>query len=203
MDWDDPITLWLKNTAKGDQRAIEGIWAAYFDQLVRFAKTRLPPHWRRVVDEEDIAISAMESFILRLQRPDCPWQLNNRHDLWRILLAIVVRKTVKQNQKQLAQKRGQGTVVGESGIVIGEVKYPTGIDQILGKEPSPELALQLVEEFDARLASLRDDTLRSVAIAKMQGQTNREIAESTGISLRSVERKLELIRDKWKATAED
>jgi DNA-directed RNA polymerase specialized sigma24 family protein len=56
----------------------------------------------------------------------------------------------------------------------------------------------MMEEQHARLlASLRDETLRQVAVHRMEGYSNQEIAEALNISLRSVERKLRLIRNEW------
>jgi len=48
------------------------------------------------------------------------------------------------------------------------------------------------------LDSLADDELQRLAIDKLDGFTNREISERFGISLRSVERQLQLIRRIWK-----
>jgi DNA-directed RNA polymerase specialized sigma24 family protein len=44
---------------------------------------------------------------------------------------------------------------------------------------------------------LEDLKLRLVALMKMQGYTNVEIAAKLGCALRSVERKLRLIRTQW------
>lgn len=43
----------------------------------------------------------------------------------------------------------------------------------------------------------RDDTLRRIALMRMEGYSNSQIAESIGVSERSVERKLNLIRSDW------
>jgi DNA-directed RNA polymerase specialized sigma24 family protein len=47
------------------------------------------------------------------------------------------------------------------------------------------------------LAQLGDADLQAIAVAKLEGYTNEEIATRTGSALRSVERKLKLIRDIW------
>jgi hypothetical protein len=47
----------------------------------------------------------------------------------------------------------------------------TPLEQILGREPSPEFALQVAEECQRLLGSLVDDTLRSVALRKMEGHS--------------------------------
>ena len=53
------------------------------------------------------------------------------------------------------------------------------------------------EEYQRLLSSLRNDTLRQVALLRMEGHTNKQIAEQLDISVRSVIRKVNLIRDSW------
>jgi len=45
---------------------------------------------------------------------------------------------------------------------------------------------------------LQDEELQAIAAAKMEGASNAEIATQLNCSLRTVERRLRLIRDKWK-----
>jgi DNA-directed RNA polymerase specialized sigma24 family protein len=56
----------------------------------------------------------------------------------------------------------------------------------------------VAEEFRLRLEGLKDDSLRQVALMRMEGYANEEIAARLDISLRSVERKLDAIRKRWK-----
>ena len=69
--------------------------------------------------------------------------------------------------------------------------------ELIGDEPTPEFAAQVTEECDRLLGRLGDDKLRQIAVWKMEGHTNPEIAEMLGSSLRSVARKLETIRLTW------
>jgi DNA-directed RNA polymerase specialized sigma24 family protein len=59
------------------------------------------------------------------------------------------------------------------------------------------LAAQVVEEYARLLDGLGDDALRSVAVWKLEGYTNKEIAARLGRAPATVERKLRLIRDAW------
>ena len=72
-----------------------------------------------------------------------------------------------------------------------------GIDQIVGAEPTPSFAAEVAEECRCLLDQLNDDTLPKVAVLKLEGCTNVEIAGRLSISRASVERKLKLIRKKW------
>jgi len=67
----------------------------------------------------------------------------------------------------------------------------------VGDEPTPEFAAQVTEEYRRLLDLLGDDTLCRVAIWKMEGYGNDEIAEQLACSRRTVARKLESIRILW------
>jgi DNA-directed RNA polymerase specialized sigma24 family protein len=71
------------------------------------------------------------------------------------------------------------------------------LDQFLADDPTPEVLAMLAEEHDRLLAVLGDDTLRQVALHKLEGFTNEEVAQRLGITCRSVERKLQRIRTRW------
>lgn len=71
-----------------------------------------------------------------------------------------------------------------------------GIDKIVGEEPTPEFAEQVIEQCDELLSRLGDDgSLRTVAIRKLEGFTNAEIAEELRLNERTIERKLRIIRE--------
>jgi hypothetical protein len=55
----------------------------------------------------------------------------------------------------------------------------------------------VADECRYLLGRLRDDSLRTVARLRMQGCTNAEVADRLRCSLRSVARKLEIIRRTW------
>lgn len=70
---------------------------------------------------------------------------------------------------------------------------------ILDKEPTPQIAAQLAEECQRLLNLLNKEDLREVAVWKMEGYTNEEIAAKRSCALRTVERKLKTIRALWQA----
>jgi len=51
----------LQKVVDGDTEAINRLWASYFERPVALARTMLPSHVRRVVDKEDIALSALKA----------------------------------------------------------------------------------------------------------------------------------------------
>ena len=66
-------------------------------------------------------------------------------------------------------------------------------------EPTPAEAAVLNEALEQRLQALPDPELRQIALGKLEGWTNREIADRRGCTERTVERKLERIRARWTA----
>ena len=71
---------------------------------------------------------------------------------------------------------------------------------MLQRRPSPEFAAELEEEFTSRLNRLDatgDAALRTIALARMEGDTIDEIATRLGCVRRTIERKLVLIERIW------
>ena len=87
---------------------------------------------------------------------------------------------------------------GESVFISGENNsVPSGLAEMLGEGPTPQLAAELAEQCDVRLGQLGNDELRSIALLKMEGYTVDEIALQLGCARRSVERRLQTIREIW------
>ena len=194
---DDEVTRWLAGLAQGDPCAVERIWQRYYEQLVRLARKKLGDASRRAADEEDVALSAFHSFYRGATAGRFP-RLDDRHDLWRLLVTITTRKAVAQMRRAYRQKRGGGRVRGESVFVRrGDSSQGPGIAEVLGPEPTPEVAALVAEQCGQLLERLNDETLRQIALYKLEGYTNEEIARLLDCAPRTVERKLARIRDCW------
>jgi RNA polymerase sigma factor (sigma-70 family) len=194
MDSDGSVTHWIERLKEGDwDEASQALWERYFEKLVRFARTRLRNYPRRVEDEEDVALSAFNSFCEAVRDGRFP-NLGDRDCLWRTLLWITARKAVDRIRRYGRQKR---KVLGESAISSGEDFSRPGFAEALGAAPSPEFAAMAIEEYGRLLEVLKEPHLQSLAIAKMEGCTNGMIARRLDCSVRTVERQLQLIRRKW------
>jgi DNA-directed RNA polymerase specialized sigma24 family protein len=196
MSQGDSVTTWLSGLKAGDDVPIQRLWDRYFQRLVRLAGTRLPGHTRRTIDEEDVALSAFQSFCDRARKGQFP-ELANRDDLWRVLFAITVRKAVGAVRYQTRKKRGGGHVLGESALGQDEQSQVANLTRFLSREPTPDDAAELADELDRLFTRLNDETLRVIALQKLHGLTSEEIAATLEISARTVDRKLQLIRAMW------
>ncbi len=192
---ENSVTQWLDGVKAGDDAAIERLWHRYFEQLVRLARGKLPGHCRRAFDEEDVAISAFQSFCERASRGQFP-QLSDRNDLWRLLLTLTIRKVVVMMRHQTRRKRGGGRVLGESAVMGGELNGE-GLAEFFEHEPRPEDVVRFTDDLERFLNKLEDAGLKTVAVRKLEGYGIGEIAAELGASTRTVERKLRLIRAIW------
>jgi DNA-directed RNA polymerase specialized sigma24 family protein len=201
------VTGWLGSLREGDQAAAQPLWERYFSKLVVVARGKLKRMRRTTADEdeEDAALSAFNSFCAGAARGQFP-QLTDREDLWRLLVVITARKAMAQANRQGRQKRGAGRVIAEAvlfghGADGGEGSL-AGLEQIAAAGPSPEFAAMMAEECSRLLDALDDDSLRLVAISRMEGYTNDEIADQLGCARRTVARRLDLIKKTWLAAEE-
>jgi DNA-directed RNA polymerase specialized sigma24 family protein len=195
-------TNWLHLLKLGEQEATRELWERYFHRLLGLARKKLTSGPRRVADEEDVAVSAFHSFC-RGAAAEKFTQLEDRSDLWQVLAMITTRKALRQLQRERAEKRGGGDVRGESAFGAGQGNDSGGgIDKFATGGPTPELMAAVDEQFEQLLDRLPENELRKIALAKLEGFTNAEIAGQIGRHERSVERKLQLIRGHWGDEAE-
>ena len=186
----ESVTHWLHQlTANDDSAAQQQLWNRYFARLAALARTRLTGAPQRDADEEDVVLSAFNSFFCAARAGRFP-ELYDRTGLWPLLVKITARKAINQVKRQQAKKRSSAA----------EEAVPD-IAHLVGDEPTPQFAAEVAEQVE-RLLALLDEDLRTVAVMKLEGFTNAEIAERFGIVERSVERKLARIRIEWDAAAE-
>jgi RNA polymerase sigma factor (sigma-70 family) len=193
---DGSVTRWVTALKGGDLTAAQPLWERYHRRLVTLARQKLQAA-RRAADEEDVVQNAFHSFFQGVARGRFP-QLHDRDNLWKLLVVITARKAIDQIAHERRKRRGGGTVRNEPGISPGGAGADeAAIEQVVGEEPTPEFAAQVAEQYRRLLDLLDDDSLRRVAVGKMEGFTNDEIAAQLDCSLRTVARKLDTIRVIW------
>lgn len=188
----DSVTIWIRQLKIGDADAAQQLWNRYFERLVRLAQRRLVGAPCQMADEEDVALSAFNSVCIRAAEGKFP-KLDDRQDLWRLLVTITVRKALAQRKYANRQKRRPG----EGNQFRSDDDDTDAIQQVMGTEPSPELAAQMAEDCRLLMEQLDDPQLRTIAQRKLEGYTNEEIAGRLGTVARTVERKLQRIRMQW------
>ncbi len=183
------------------EEAARALWGRFFRRMVGLARLRLRASGAgdAAVDGEDVALSAFESFCKGANRGHFP-DLFDRDDLWRLLVVITTRKVLSESRRRNRQKRGGGLVRNETDVAALDDEDRL-LSLAVGTEPTPETAALVLEQYRLLLDSLGDDTLRQVAVWRMEGYTSDEIAARVGCARRTVARQLALIRTIWRAAA--
>lgn len=194
-DAERSVTQWISDLKAGDDgEAARWLWDRYFTQLARLAHARLRARNRGAADGEDVALSAFESFFRGAAAGRFP-RLEDRDDLWKLLTTIAARPLTSNGGNASSNVAGGASCRGPSVDDDWECGDP--LAQIADGEPTPEFAAAVADEVRRLIGSLGAESLRVVARLRMEGYTNDQIALALEISLRSVERKLELIRKAW------
>lgn len=186
----DRIAGLIVGLKKGDDEAAHAVWERYFPDLVRVARYKLQDVRRTVEDEEDVAASALDSFCRAAQRGRFP-DLADADGLWRLLSQMTARKAIDRIRRRNRRKE-----VGESAL-NGNESSGDGFPAVAGHDPEPEIAVMFADQVRHAMQRLQDPELKQVALVKLDGLSNEEIAARLGCSVRTVERRLRLIRKIW------
>jgi len=197
-DTTESISDWLRQLKAGEADAAQKLWDRYSGELVRVARQRLGSSPRGAADEEDVALSVFRS-IFRGAAEGRFDHISNRDELWWLLLSVAKRKTVDHIRRETAQKRpGHRAGAGSEHGAGSPAAVQVSLTDLVSATPTPELLVALQEQYVRLLDMLRNDQMREIAVLRIEGYTIEEIATKIGIGRRAIERKLKLIRSKWK-----
>ncbi|WP_425395625.1 ECF-type sigma factor [Aeoliella sp.] len=192
------VTQWIADLRVGQETAAQQqLWARYFKRLQALAKAKLGNMPRAVEDEEDVAVSALGSFFVRVREGQFP-DLTDRNGLWPLLAKITARKAINLHKRQTAAKRGGGRQA-ETGASDDSQNAPL---EFVDEQITPASLVELSEQCNLLMAELPDEAMRQIAELKLAGCSTQEIAQQLELSPRTVERKTGLIRRYWTAWLE-
>jgi DNA-directed RNA polymerase specialized sigma24 family protein len=194
------VTRLLPGLKAGEHDAVGEFWERYFEPLVRVAADRMNPARCRAIGPEDLAQEVLLELCTILAAPDVDDRfprLTSRENLWKILVCFAARAAFDHNTKESRRARvlAGGSALGEAGFAAPAARAP-----------APEFAAAVADLLD-QLADPNDpeqaEKLQTIAVLKMEGYAHQEIAGRLGCSVKTVERKVDLIRKIWKARAID
>jgi RNA polymerase sigma factor (sigma-70 family) len=199
MDPQGSVTIAIPGLRSDDpavrNAAARMIWERYFRDLLTLARKNLDKRIRVRTTEEDVIQSMFKSFCMRQQRGE--FDLAGRDELWKLLVTITLRKA---RIAAKAQRREKRDIFREQTLSAGDRTDSAGWvleQQIEAADPSPLEAVVFNEALERRLQALADPELREIALWRLEGRSNREIAGRLDCTERSVERKLGRIRSLW------
>ena len=146
MSCEGSIRYWIEEIKRGNPAAAEVVWERCLPQLVRLAREKLRGVPGRMADEDDVALSALDSFCRADQR-GCSPDLADREGLWRLSFQKVVRKAVDLARQERREIRGGGRIQGESAFdeptsASGDRGFALAPDDTA----SPEFAAMMAEQ---------------------------------------------------------
>jgi len=182
------VTRWINDFRGGDDSAAGLLWGFLKSRLISFARQKAS--FSSTYDEEDVAIEAFAALCsgLKSGRYDA---LSDRNELWSLLAAITINRARKLARDEKRIRRG-----GQSRQIPNGEEF---LNKITTAELSPEHSSIAKEECKRMLAVLPKKELQLIAILKVDGHNNGEIATILGCTRRSIQRRLNLIRDIWAA----
>ena len=184
------VTHWIDGFKAGDSTAAQPLLDRYLQRLVAVARDKLRGAPRIIANEEDVALSALNSVLEGIGCGQFP-RLQDRDDLLKLLIVVTLHKAVSLIRYQKRQSRDGDRTQSISNLEESD------LGQILSEEPTPESVVLMAEELQQLLDHLGDETLRKVAVWKMENYTNAEIAAKLGCVEQTVERKVKSIKQIW------
>jgi DNA-directed RNA polymerase specialized sigma24 family protein len=184
------ITVWIRRLASGDQAAVEPIWKRFFRRMTGLARKQLDSAPVPRGEEEDVALSAFHQFCRAALDNRFP-NIGGRRDLWHLLAALTARKAVDHYRAMAALKRKPGE------------SEPLHENIAIARSPDPALQAVLADEIRSLFTRLGDESLQTVAEMKLNGLSNDEIAAQLGCTVRTVHRRIGMIRDIWEGAGPD
>jgi hypothetical protein len=122
---------------------------------------------------------ATKSFCIRQRRGD--FDLSNRDELWNLPVRITLRKARNTAIRHFQGKRDVRREDAEAAVDRpGDDPSGTILDQIDSDGPTPAEAGLLNEAPERRFQMLKNPNLRRIALWKLEGNTNPEIARTLG-----------------------
>jgi DNA-directed RNA polymerase specialized sigma24 family protein len=177
------VTRMIPALQRGEQQAVQALWERYFEPMVRVAEARLRGAPCRAGGAEDVAVDAFLRFCADVQEKGRFPDLSSRDNLLRLLFWFTVCEAGDFRKRETRRHR---VVRGDSAL--GEARF----ELHAGREPPPEGQAQLA----SLLAKLPDDKkkLRSMALLRLEGLSNDEIAAACKLSRATVERRFDMLR---------
>lgn len=168
-----------------DDHAQTAIWNEYLPRVRGVARRAFPPQARPVFDEDDVAISVFRNAFDYLGTEQD--KVKDRASLLRLLRFLVARKLVTLFRRSTAVRRYPRDGFLPMAMIEHVLSDDRGCDE-----------LELDDWLDCMFAGF-DDEIRQVIAMRIEGYLVTEIADAIGIPKRSVERKLNMIRNRLRS----
>jgi RNA polymerase sigma factor (sigma-70 family) len=190
----ESLSACLPKLLAGDDKTFDLAFQQFFERICLVVKQQFQNNKFRHADEEDIALSVFNALHQAIQNKKYE-QLEDTRQLFNLLKTIAKNKAIGLLRAEESLKRGAGRLRGDSVFAKPDELVGNGWDMVQGAEPAPDYIAALNDSWQNALGQLTAD-LQRIALLKIQGYENLEIAQELGISLSTVERRVAILKTK-------
>ena len=173
-------------------RAITELVSRYTPDLLGLITARMNQRLQQRVAPEDILQEVFFSFCNRQQRGE--YDLVNRDQFLDLVVTISLNKVCSAARWAQRQRRDVRRDQSLDSPGPADRSPPDPADP---RVTPPDVVAEIAEEIERLLAGLPPEC-REVALLRLEGDTTEEIARKVDRTPRTVERRMERIRDLWR-----
>jgi RNA polymerase sigma-70 factor (ECF subfamily) len=180
----NPFTEFTARLRGGDPRAAEELFARYAQRLIDVAEQQLSRKLAGRLDGADVVQSVFRTFFRRSASGE--FRIDSSGELWRLLVQITVRKARFYGRQHTAPIRDVAAEAPRGAGLLAEAP---------AREPGPAEAAALLDQLEALLRGL-PPVYPELLRLRLEGHSVAETAARLGLSRRTVQRGLTLLRQR-------
>lgn len=180
-NFDDTRSL-ITGLENDQSKAQNAVFDEYHQKLIAMVRSNVNGRLSRRLDASDVVQSALRTFFLHAREQK--FQIEQRSELWSLLVTITLNKLRNQARFHNADKRSPDREEQNGHI-------PTSL---LGRTPDPRDAALINDEVESIVSQLRPFH-QEIAERILAGQPSAEIATATNRSLRTVRRVENILKE--------
>jgi DNA-directed RNA polymerase specialized sigma24 family protein len=171
------------------------LYTRYFKPLAAMAAASIRRISDALIDDETAADSALLAVLERIKAGE-GGDILTSNDLLTTLLNTLKEKIKSRRRKETAAKRGGGKV--QSVDDFDALLDRAFLDRLGRRAPTPEDLIRLLQLESDAVKLLPDEESRCITLLCLAEYKKAEISSLLRIPLRTLERKLQLIRATWR-----
>ena len=165
-----------------NEDSLNRIFSEYLPKVVRLAEYNIAPGMKHRIEADDIGATVFRTVFRRIS--EGKFRFEDEESFWKQLVVITLNRLANKVRDGNAQKRGGG-------------KTKLSIEDLIAiaSDPDPSHAAALSEVISI-IADQLDETGRRILELRMAEYTYVEISEELGVTPKTVQRRMDIIRDK-------
>lgn len=179
------------NDSEVRNRAASELIRRYTPELLSLIAGRMQRFLHQRIAPEDILQDVLLSFCKRLGEGG--FDLKNRDQFLNLIVTIALNKLCSAARREQRQRRD---VRRELSLNSPDEDGGLAIDPIDPHSSPPDVVTEIAEEIE-RLLTMLPVECREVASLRLEGFSTKDIARKVNRTCRTVERRMELIRELW------